>query len=168
MRATIAHAEGFDGATALAERLIASLQEQRPLIRPDILIVWSTIELEHEVLLKALLAPFEGARLIGCSTSAEISSQRGVVEVSVVVAALEMEGIAYGLGVGEDAPGDPQGAVARAVAMAREQLGAAEQPTLCLTLPETFRTNLDKVADYLNDELKRRALCRGRLRRVFR
>lgn len=148
--AVVAHSEGFDAKNVLEELLQQCRDELGERI-PQAGILYCTIDLEHDQLLRGIDDAWPGIALIGCTTDGEFSSRLGFREDSASLILLGSDTVEITAGLGRDVSKAIAVACAQAVAMASATI--TQSPTLCITLPESLTTSGQQVVESLRQNL---------------
>ena len=150
MRVGVGQAEAADTADA-ASRVIDLAASGLRGATPDAALVFTHVDADHTVLLKTIAARYPGTPLVGCSTAGEYSSVGGFSEDSVVLILMQSDKLSFAAGLGRNAGGDPEGAVADAVAQASEALTGPAG--VCLFFPDPRSASTETVLSALGEAL---------------
>lgn len=126
---------------------------------PGAALVFTHVDVDHAVAMRALDARFPGIAAIGCSTAGEYSSDGEFSEDSMVVVLMHSERIAFGAGIGANAGDDPTRAAREAVAQASQGLPGPAR--VCLFFPDPRSASLDANLKALGDALPRDSAVLG-------
>ena len=114
-----------------------------------LLLFCSVADADHQAMLAVLAERFPGTCLVGCTSDGEFGGDEPFQEDAVALLALAADGVTFSSGRGEGMSGDPAGAVARALAEARERLDGPEKLAVWLCDSEAGVT--ENVHDILQD-----------------
>ena len=148
--AVVAHSEDIDARGTLDE-LLEQCREELGERVPQAGILFSAIDLEHELLVQGIDDAWPGIELIGCTTDGEFSSRLGFREDSTSLILLGSDVVEITAGFGRDVSKDIPTACAQAIASARTKSKLA--PALCITLPESLTTSGQQIVEALGQNL---------------
>jgi len=150
LKIALGHSDDVDSLDAI-EEVLARCHAELDGAKPQAALLYTGIDFEHEVIVKAIHHAYPGILLLGCTGNAEISSKMGLQEDSVTLACIHSDQIKFALGLGEGLGGDVKGATEQAVAQAKSQLEG--EPKLCFTLYESLTVSGMAVVDGLQQAL---------------
>jgi serine phosphatase RsbU (regulator of sigma subunit) len=138
-RAALGRGEGLDGAEAArlaVRRCKANLDDAPPLVA----LIFSAAGFDHAAILGEIRTAFPDLPLAGCSSDGQIASGYGLsddaVDLLILAGDGPPQGVAVGVGAGENASGDPVAAADAAVASARKAL--IGEPVLALAFSDAM------------------------------
>jgi hypothetical protein len=138
LHVAMGQAEGLtllDAARAAVDAAAARLGHGRPVAG---LLFTSFYEGDFAAALDLVRQAFGPLELAGCTSDGEASSDSGFSEKSCALLLFWSQGLEAAAGLATDFSADPEGSLARAVALARARLSGPE--TLCLVLPDGLST----------------------------
>ena len=112
--AVVAHSEDIDAEGALDD-LMEQCQGKLGGRAPNAGILFSAIDMEHDLVLKGIDDAWPGIELIGCTTDGEISSQIGFREDSMSLVLFGSDSIDIKAGLGRNVSKDVPAACREAV-----------------------------------------------------
>lgn len=148
--AVAAHSEDID-AEGVLENLLDQARDGLSHRVPQAGLLFSTVDLDHNILLQGITDAWPGIALIGCSTDGEFSSQLGYRDDSAVLMLFGSDSIEITAGFGRNLSGDIAVACDQAVREATKT--TTQPPTLCIVLPESLTTSGEQVVDALRARL---------------
>ncbi|MEA2646511.1 MAG: hypothetical protein QOE92_1594 [Chloroflexota bacterium] len=155
-------AVGHSDDPVAADAIAAAIEEARGGLggrSPQAAILFSTVETFDPSMLAAVQEAFPGVRLMGASSSAEISTSGGYLEDSISLALLAADGVDITVGLGSGLGADVDAACRTAVAQA---MAATEQePRLCIVFSESSAVDPKSTLDALTAALPEGILVLG-------
>ncbi|BAU44832.1 FIST signal transduction protein [Leptolyngbya sp. O-77] len=150
----IGHSDDPD-AYAAAKDVIEQCQTKLQGRSPQVGILFAALDFDHGLVLETLRASFPEMVVVGCTTDGELSSELAFQQDSVVLMAIASDTLSIGAGVGYGLSRDPDAAIQRAIAQARESLNLPPDavPSLCLTFPESLTYDSPLVVAHLQKAL---------------
>lgn len=119
---------------------------------PRLFLVFSSSRYDQEAVVRGVRSVVGAEALIaGCTTAGEIATQGPLERASVVVMALELEGVRAAVGVSNAVAQDARQAGAQAAQSVREQLG--EDPVFAIMFPDVIVGNGSDVVRGVLDAL---------------
>jgi PAS domain S-box-containing protein len=134
LRSAIGHAEGID-VHGVVGKVLADLADALSGDTPSALFVFSSSEFDPHATLRAITGQYPGVPLVGGTTLGEFSSEMGLSDDSIVIAALVSDSVSFASGVvREEYPSQED-----AVRQAWETVGASLEgpPKVCLVFPDS-------------------------------
>lgn len=148
--AVAAHSEDIDAKGVLDELLEQCRADLGDRV-PQAGILFCSIDLEHDQLVRGIDNAWPGIALIGCTTDGEFSSRVGFRDDSAALILLGSDSVEITAGLGRDVSKDIAAACSQAVAMARAK--TTKSPALCITLPESLTTSAQQIVESLRQNL---------------
>jgi len=142
----VGHSDEVDPAEAIA----AAIEQCRATLdgrQPQAGILFASFDSYRPSIVTAVRDAFPGVHVMGCTSSAELSSIGGFQEDSIVLALFASDRIDITAGLGTDIALDVDAACRAAVAQARA--GTAREPRICIALVEGFAVDPQLVLDGL-------------------
>jgi hypothetical protein len=142
----VGHSDDVDAADAIAvviEQCRAALAGRHPQAG----ILFADFESFGPEIISAIRAAFPGASVMGCTSSAELSSVSGYQEGSLALAMFASDTIDITVGIGGGLGTDVDAACRAAAAHALA--GASREPRICIALVEGFTVDPQLVLDSL-------------------
>jgi hypothetical protein len=148
--AVAAHSEDID-AQGVLDELLEQCRADLDGRVPQAGILFCTIDLEHEELVRGIDDAWPGIALIGCTTDGEFSSRLGFRDDSAALILLGSDTVEITAGLGRDVSKDIAAACAQAVAMASATI--TKSPALCIALPESLTTSAQQIVESLRQTI---------------
>jgi hypothetical protein len=149
-KVAIGHSEDPDAADAVNE-VLDQCRAQLGSHAPQAGIVFCAVDYDYAVILRGIRDAFPDLQLIGCSSGGELSSRRGYVEDTLLLALFASDTISMAAAVVRNMSSDITAAVDAALADARGRLKA--EPVLCLTFPDIFTVGTVRLVEGLKRSL---------------
>lgn len=148
----LGRAEGIDTA-AMVKRVISDCASEIEGHAPQVGIVYTGAQFNHQLMLDMISETFPGIELIGCTTAGDYSSAYGFSDDAITLIVLSSEDIEFGTGVARELSTDFETAVSNAVETARGKIH--QDPSLCLAFPEGYDIRFEPVLESLRAKLGR-------------
>jgi hypothetical protein len=158
LKVCVGHSNDPDSTLAIAE-ILEQCQAELQGLRPQAGILISGVGFEYDFILAEVQTTFPGLPLIGTTANGEVSSVLGFQEDSLSLMLFAGDCLEIGVGLGQSASQNPELAVQEAMTMATQNLGSA--PKLCITFPESSRTDGDNIVRLLSQQLGEEVLIVG-------
>ncbi len=155
-RSAIGHAEGID-TNRVVNRALEQLAENLNGDVPKALIVFSSSEFDHSVMLRAITQAYPNTPISGGTTLGEFSMELGVSDDSILITALVCDTISFVSAAVEEISTDPAQTIQLAWRDAVAALG--ESPKLCLVFPEAHTNPAGRVLRVLADLVEAEDSC---------
>ena len=149
-KVAIGQGEDIDTRSAI-NRTISRCKLQLQGLRPQAGILFSSIDFDHNLVLKEIGLAFPEIDLVGCTSGGEFSSGYGFSDDSINLVLFASDTIKIGAGIGEKISIDPAGAAESAVIQARQKLSGPEK--LCVVFPEGITGSPNAIVRSLNQIL---------------
>ncbi len=122
-------------------------------------LLFAAHDMDHKQLLSGICKAYPGLELAGCTTGGEISSVMGFQEDSVTLALFASDVVDFAAGIGVNASRDAMAACQEAVAQARTK--SAQDPVLCITMPDGLTFNAADAVRGLKEALGEQVIVLG-------
>lgn len=149
-KVAIGHSEDPDNEDA-ANDIIQQCRSVLGETKPQAGILYSSIDYDYSLVLKTIQTAFPEIQLIGCTSSAELSSQLGYVEGSLLLAVFASDTISMATGVVRDLSKNLSANVAKCVQEVKPKLKS--EPVMCLKLSDIFTIGTVEVVKELKNVL---------------
>lgn len=146
----IGHTEDPDNEDAASD-IIQQCRNSLGEAKPQAGILFSSIDYDYPVILKAIRQEFPGIQLIGCTSSAELSSKLGFVEGSILLAVFASDTISMAAAVIRNISQDLAGNVDKTIAEVKQKLNG--EPALCLSVSDIFTIGTVELVKALKNSL---------------
>jgi hypothetical protein len=134
-----------------AEEIIEQCKESFKDQQPDAGLLFTTIDIEHQEILNAIIKTWPDIHLIGCTTDGEISSSKGFMEDSTQLMLISSDEVDITAGVGKDISNNLEQACKAAVENAQEKTD--KKPEICITVLDPLTADSANVVKLLSEEL---------------
>ncbi|HDS08850.1 MAG TPA: hypothetical protein ENN73_01365, partial [Firmicutes bacterium] len=150
-KAVVGHSEDVDSIDAVNE-VLSQCRREAPGLIPNAGFLFTSIDYNHETILKQINKRHPGLPLIGCTTDGELSSKLGFKDDSVTLILFFSDRIRFGAGLGINLSKNIKQACNSAVTGARTAL-KNKPPGLAVITPDSLTVSGVKVLDSLTREL---------------